>query len=642
MLKITTPYGFLKLPHDIEIPLTITNPMVNERGSYSLPFTVPEKPNREALGFPASLSSKSIVGQFIDCTIEQNFIKEKGTLKIIDVDGSGNIELSLTSREGAFWEWAKKTELRNITTSSNRAFDVESTFEQYFDKIWPEVDMAFFPIAISKLSTDPLATLPNYNDTVYYSGNELVFRNHEVLNNPNNLMRVQLSALRKDITGFLYVNEILKWILSTYGLKFNVNDLSAIPEMNSLVVLNAATRPFRNDVTHLSELLPSGTVMEFIDAIEKTFCCQFYCQSYKKAISIKLHKNVIGGSINSLSARALPSNLTIPGKQITLDADKIDSENTTIDDNCTEEFIRTFNNFREEESPVRENGVIYKSGTSPDYTNYPNEIVFNIPTQCYFSLKWEEVETNSWKYKATVFQSRYKPYIPTTTLEKKEIKSPASFAPMVKVNFRQFYSPSTNVYNAFDYSMLLPHFNVEKQQYDENIGGEYYYNTNVKTPITFAFSRGRHRVFFPDTYNQIDVGNYGYAWRPKTGQIVFKSAAFWDIPWGSTDVYAYDGIKIAGDRPDQPNIGHANIAIRWVGDYGLLNNFYKEYEGFILKSCKEVNIDIQDLKKAIIEDVFNKYQFDDAYFILGKIEITLTAMGIKFDSATGYTLKPYN
>ena len=39
MLKITTPYGELKYGEDIEIPLTITNPMFNDRGSYSMPFT---------------------------------------------------------------------------------------------------------------------------------------------------------------------------------------------------------------------------------------------------------------------------------------------------------------------------------------------------------------------------------------------------------------------------------------------------------------------------------------------------------------------------------------------------------------------------------------------------------------------------
>lgn len=641
MLKITTAYGVLKYKADIEIPVSIKNPMFNRNGSYSMPFTVPLSPNKQILGFPASLASKKIIGEFIDCTIEQNYIKEKGTLKVIDVDDN-DIELSLTTREGAFWEWAKKTILRNITTSPDRAFNVQNTFSLYFDKIWPQADMAFFPIAVSKLSTDPLVSLKEYPDARYVSENEILQRNYEVINSPQNLMRAQPEVLRKGITGFLYVNEILKWILNNYGLRFEINELADIPEMNRCVVLNSAMRPFRNGMTHLSELLPSGTVLDFVEAIEEAFCCQFYYQSHKRSVSLKLHKKTIISSSEKLNAIALPSNLTVSGQQLTLDADRINSDYTVVNNDYSEEYIRSLDIFREEQTPIRENGKVYASGSAADRTNYPDAIVFNTPTQCYFSLKWIENDSGNWEYKATVFQSRYKPYIPDTNgLEKKEIKPSLSFAPMVKVNFRQYYCKSTNVFNAFDYSMLLPQFNVEIQEYDERITGEYFYKSNVETPITFAFYRGKQKINFPSNYKQMDIPEYGFTWRDKTGQLTFKDVTFWDIPWGSIDVYTSEGIKMDGVLVDQPNLSEANIAIRWVGEYGLLENFYREYEEFLKTSGKEVNLQIVDLRKAITEAIYKKYQFDNAMFFLGQIDVTFTATEIKFDSAKGYTLKPY-
>lgn len=75
---------------------------------------------------------------------------------------------------------------------------------------------------------------------------------------------------------------------------------------------------------------------------------------------------------------------------------------------------------------------------------------------------------------------------------------------------------------------------------------------------------------------------------------------------------------------------------------GIYDLFWKEIEQYFLKSAKKVaitNVKATDLIKHKLWNVFN---IEKNNIIVDEVNITLKANTIEFDSATGYTLKPYS
>lgn len=607
MLKITTPYGFLKLPHDIEIPLTITNPMVNERGSYSLPFTVPEKPNREALGFPASLSRKTAVGEYIDCVVEHGVFKEKGTLKITDV--TSNIELSLTTREGAFWEWAKKTKLRSIETREARTIDFVNERETYFNNIWPTVEMAFFPIAVRYLGEDHYIDQTSWNSWCYtkYCASDYI-----ITNNPSDLFRDDYADFENGgyvsgyITGFLYVNEVILWIAKTYGFKINENFMASSEELRRSVVLNNAPESSYTssyEFINYTMLLPNVTVMDFIDSIEKAFGCVFLIGSSKRDINIRslnstfraLNKQFINASVN-LKTPFDPKGLSIK-------AQRSNSPYITVNDRAIDNSFFIY--ITQSASLIHDK--IYQTLSTPDYVNYPNKFVLCTSTQAFFRLYWVDAGDN-WEYKAECMHSNYHDLVKNDQLTLKNIDCKFTLSPMVPVTCRQFYKNPNNAY--FDMNFVIPHFDgwdVPLQLTDGFIS----YN-NDESPITFAFYRGRiDSIAFPVE--------------------IFGITGF-NFPIGTVDIYNKSGDQISG----------ASLGMRIAGAGGIYENFYKHLEEYLLKSGVEVDITNINLNELLSKDLFAPITINGSNILLNELNVTLKLYSKSFDSATGYTLKPYN
>lgn len=602
MLKITTPYGYLKFRPDIEIPITITNPLFNDRGSYSLPFSVPEKPNREALGFPASVSSKTAVGEFIDCVIEHGIFKEKGTLKITDV--SSDVELTLTTREGAFWEWAKKTKLRDIQTLPGKNIDFLAERENYFNNIWPNVEMAFFPIA-TKLQGEEA-----YTNQTYWNGfcsRKLGVSDYILWNNPNDLFRTDYGTDSSGyITGFLYINEIIQWIAKTYGFKVGSNYLSSTNELKSAVVLNKNINKgiFGGpDVINYSYLLPDVTVMEFIDAIEKSFGCVFLSNSNRREFSIKSINQIIDVTNSQSIKGTISISKFFNSKGFNISASKSSSPYIKVDERAIDNFFFSYT----EENESRVDGKIYQTASTPDYINYPNKVVLCKASQAYFYLYWEENSENTWDYKSKCIHSNYYDLNNNDNLDQNKVEIKAEFVPMVPTTLRQFYENSGNAY--FDIPLLLPHF----ENWDSIFGFSdgILSEDTTKTPITFAFYRGRiQQLIFPVTLFGINSFN---------------------MPFGTVDVYDKSGSLIS----------NANYGFRIVGSKGVYENCYKNLEQLYLKSFVEVNIDNLNISEVLSRDLNAPCNVKGTNFLFNEIKLTLKAHNIEFDSATGYTLKPF-
>ncbi len=118
-MHIKTTLGTLQINEQTQISLTLTNPFLTDRGSYSLPFSVPWcKHNLKVLGHPDRVYNSKPAASNINCTITTQHFTESGYLNIINVSQTDGIELSFFLREGMFWKWAKETRLRDIKLPS--------------------------------------------------------------------------------------------------------------------------------------------------------------------------------------------------------------------------------------------------------------------------------------------------------------------------------------------------------------------------------------------------------------------------------------------------------------------------------------------------------------------------------------------
>lgn len=606
MLRISTSEGYLKLKPNIEIPITLTSPLFNDRGSFSLPFSIPIKPNRVSLGSPEDVNEKLPVDKLVDVTIEHSGLNEKGTLQVVDIK-NGLAEVTLTTREGAFWEWAKSTKMRDIETLDNREIDFVNERENYFNNIWPDVEMAFFPIAVNLISLENY--VPEGGEDNGWASRKLCISDYILTNNPGDLFRDDYADFEGGgdvsgyITGFLYINEVIQWIANTYGLRVNTNYLASTTELKSAVVLNNAT--FSNMLTSSYQsvnypyLLPDVNVIDFIDALEKKFGCRFFIDPAKREINIKSIKDILTETDHPELNGKLTLTKPFDSYGFKISSGRVDSPYITINEN----YINNLFFIYDTEYESRIDGKIYATAASPDYETYPNKNVFCIASQCFFQLEWVENGAN-YDYTATAIHSSYYDLSNNDTLEQKEISCNGKLVPMIPVTCRQFYNYPDNDY--FDITLTVPHF----EKWDslmELLTGE-----ETETPISFAFYRGRIKhVDFPEE--------------------LFGITDF-DLPIGTSDIYDDEGNVITG----------ATLAMRIDGDNGIYETFYKELEQFYLKSGKEVSVtNVKPIDIAGI-DMSKVYSVNGVNILFNEIKITLTATGLKFDSATAFTVKVYD
>jgi len=621
MLKITTSLGLLLVSSETSIPLTITNPMFNDRGSGSLPFSIPDcQHNQKILGYPNRVSQSKRQNISLPATIETDIKTYTGSINYVNTS-DGSIELTFYTQEGYFWDWAKKTDLRKINTLPSRVIDFLAERETYFNNAWPDVEMAFFPIATKYIGREQM-------DDPYiirtFSLNNRAIADYTLINSPSDLYRpdyIENGNLLKNsgyITGFLYINEIIQWIAQTLGYRIDSSFLIDNTELRQAVVLNKSENvlgffPGIRDYFDYSKLLPNVSVFDFIESIESTFGCRFFINSFKKTITIKSYNNVLfGGKLTNIVSKINISKNT-EQKGFSITAQRSNSPYIAIDERA---INNTFFDSAFRNDPVlREHDKVYVTQTDPpNYEAYPNEIVFNVPTQAYFYLSWAQNGDN-WEYKATCIHSNYFDYSSEEELDQHKIEVKAELIPMVPVNFRQMINNNTYEGSYIDFVLVLPHF--DNWDYATTFENGFISLNDGKCPITFAFNRGRVKTL------EFTEGTYPFS--------------SFDMPIGSPDVYSDNGSLFPLNETE-----FVQIAISPRSNFGIWQSFYVALSKLYLNSGNELEISNFKLSEILDKDIFEVFKNqDNINFIFKEIKITLTPSGTKFDSAVGLTVKHY-
>lgn len=306
MLEIRTGGEALDLPKGFSMEIEDSNPILNERGSQSLPATVPATRRNVRLLHAVHR---------IDSALNPNFPEQKAVVSsggfirsgVLNVTEAGRKE-GITFNVGfdnstAYAEWSarKLSELRNLPVFVPEIAPAGSFIELVLNHLYriyrapnPRVDdFAVFPVAIGKETSGS-----GDNEKVYW----------EVLNvagthglDADGKVRRIIDGKVTDVTvpegycvsPFLRVWRILELIFADLGLQITNNPFKVDSELTRLVVLNNAADVCCVGKINYAELMPDCTVEEFMNALWVRFGLVYNINYHEATVSLQFLKDIL-------------------------------------------------------------------------------------------------------------------------------------------------------------------------------------------------------------------------------------------------------------------------------------------------------------------------------------------------------------
>lgn len=295
----------LDVAKELSIAIEESNPIYNDRGTQSLPITVPlTKRNNRILQFPAR----------IDTGADPN--APQRTARVIDgaYMRSGVVNITEAGPEGisfnvgfdnstayAKWSAKKLAELSNlpvyspIVSGQDRKIDIllNELYTVFQHPNSQEDDFAVFPLAINKEDLDA-----DNMTTTYW----------EILNVPGDSGLVQPREVKRLIDGeitsvsipegymvspFLRVWRILELIFTDLGVKISCNPFKEDLELSRLVVLNNAADSCCRGEIRYADLMPDCTVSEFLNSLWVRFGLVYNLNAERNTARLVLIRDII-------------------------------------------------------------------------------------------------------------------------------------------------------------------------------------------------------------------------------------------------------------------------------------------------------------------------------------------------------------
>lgn len=268
----------LDLPSGFSIDIEDTSPIFNERGSQSIPATVPAT-RRNTLLLKAPFRPDSASDPNLPETqarIACGAYRRSGVMNVTEASRSGGISFNLGfDNSEAYAKWQSKN-LKDLSGLPIRSGSVHDLIE-YLSRIYtgdPDVsgaDLAIFPVAIGYEEID------SADD----SGKK--FRYWEILNlcdgsryleQPGTVKRVIDGTLTDVnipqgycVSPFLKVWRVLELIFADLGLEVKENPFRTDIELERLVVLNNVADSCCTGTLHYADIMPDCQVSDFLQAL---------------------------------------------------------------------------------------------------------------------------------------------------------------------------------------------------------------------------------------------------------------------------------------------------------------------------------------------------------------------------------------
>lgn len=318
-MEIEVEKGILDLDKESDINIERTNPLLNEQGSMSLPFSIKRtSKNDYLLNFPHKYERKNIFKIDKEANIRSGLLNENATLKILSVDAE-KIESVFYLFESSFYNQVKEVKLTTVFDGVERWFQPYSVTRE--DRINYILDMlenmivspcnysedfTIFPAVINcEISPQALengvggtAVSQDVINEVYYDfepEHDPVIKlkakeSYQYTDDNENLITIPAGY---GVSPFLRFRYVLHKIFEYLGLTLEPSIFDTDISCRMWCVLNNTKDAVMNGYLKESQLVPDCTVNDFLDIIRTKLCCDFFINTVEKTARLVLFNDVL-------------------------------------------------------------------------------------------------------------------------------------------------------------------------------------------------------------------------------------------------------------------------------------------------------------------------------------------------------------
>lgn len=278
----------LDLPSGFSISIEDTSPIFNERGSQSIPATVPAT-RRNTLLMKAPFRPDSASDPNFPETqarIACGVYRRSGVMNVTEASRSGGISFNIgfdSSEAYSKWQSKKLKELSGLPVLSGGIDNLLDGMSRIYtgDSQVPVSDLAVFPLALGYEEIDSAADSGSAASAA--SDSERKVRYWEILNlcdenryleQPGTVKRVIDGTLtdvniRRGycVSPFVKVWRVLEFIFADLGLEVTENPFKENAELERLVVLNNVADSCCTGTLRYADLMPDCQVSDFLQAL---------------------------------------------------------------------------------------------------------------------------------------------------------------------------------------------------------------------------------------------------------------------------------------------------------------------------------------------------------------------------------------
>lgn len=306
MIQIKTKGEALDLPSGFSIEIEDSNPIFNDRGSQSIPATVPAtRRNIRLLDAPHRIDA-GIDPNFPERTAEvmDGAYIRRGTMNIAEAGKAEGITFNVGfDNSTAYAKWSKKklSELSNLPTYkpdlSQQGYPIELILDELY-RIYrapdpQKDDFAVFPLAINNESSGTDNDKNTYWEVLNLVGDHGLSQPGEV----KRLLDGEVTEISVPegymVSPFLRVWRVLELIFADMDLCIVTNPFSQDLELSRLVVLNNAADSVCRAEIKYSDLMPDSTVDDFLNALWVRFGLVYNIDNNTRTVRLELLKDII-------------------------------------------------------------------------------------------------------------------------------------------------------------------------------------------------------------------------------------------------------------------------------------------------------------------------------------------------------------
>ncbi len=597
-------YSRLDTYQDFSFSITLTNPMFNDVGSHSIPFSIPASGhNLKIFGFPARIERYTeFKNKEYPFYIYAEGLHILTGMLVVTSAVPDSIECYFKSGNGDFWSAIKGKYLTDLELGESPEFatmaDAQAYMEDSTTKAYPEMPFAMFPLLNYGMSKD-------FTEDEMSDPAKGAWRGVTMVNCWDPTLQTFLLEY-SSVTPFLYLNFLLDAIWNQFGFTGSMIFLNDSAELRSLVLYNNRSEflytgpssspfiPFIPQATYPKKLNFNNCVQKyelskFIQSLESLFCATLFVNDRLKEVKFLLFKDIVS------SKEVTRFGKVVSEVQVTItepyDSYRFTFENDTVayHENDIKEF-QTQRKFIIADFPLPATG-----GTNTQV----NDLYFVQSKQIYYRVEYssENPPTLVWRR----YSKNIRKELGDETGNYLKISSEIFTLPM-------FYGP-----DVFNGSM---------------VGTDPTLFTKVSWPKA-------HQRFFFELKKDDEVTD---EFTPRLlfyrGMQQDQSSPQNTYPLGTFDIYTTN--KINGNVPA---IAGATIKLQWDTPYGLVENFYKEYLQWKMAGPDKLEFEAwMDVTELAALDFSRKYAINHVQMLLDSVEFSISNTGVTRSKVTAYKI----